>query len=105
MQKPFDQWNKGDLQEEFDLQREKQCKALDAWLARPDEVPIELNEHEQISLNLLREEWNECELREQFSGPIVKLARFNDAKRLILRLRHNPPWRWLFEDRKGLKTS
>ena len=90
MKKPFDQWNKGDLQEEFDLQREKQCKALDAWLARPDEVPIELNEHEQIFLNFLREEaeffieeWNECELREQFIGHIVKFARFNDAKRLI----------------------
>ena len=90
MKKTFNHWNKGDLQEEFDLRREKECEALDAWLAKPDEVPIELNEYEQISLDLLIEEakifieeWNEWELREQFIGYVIKLARFNDAKRLV----------------------
>ena len=90
MKKAFNQWNKGNLQEEFDLRRKKQFQALDVWLARPDEVPIELNEYEQISLNLLIEEakifieeWNEWELRDQFIGHIVKLARFNDAERLV----------------------
>jgi|GEM_PF-5739565 len=90
MKKTFNQWNKGDLQEEFDLRRGKECQALDAWLARPDEVPIELNEYEQITLNFLREEakifieeWNEWELRDQFIGHVVKLARFNDAERLV----------------------
>ena len=90
MKRTFNQWNKGDLHKEFDLQREKQCKALDEWLARPDEVAITLNEFEQVFLNLLVEEaeffieeWNEWELREQFIGHVVKLARFNDAKRLV----------------------
>ncbi|MEM7531146.1 MAG: hypothetical protein AAF639_03130, partial [Chloroflexota bacterium] len=88
--KTFNQWNKGELHKEFDLQREKQSEALDVWLARPDEVSITLNDYEQTSLDLLIEEaeffieeWNEWELREQFIGQVVKLARFNDAKRLI----------------------
>ena len=89
MKKTFNHWNKGELQRKFNLQRENKCEALDAWLARPDEVSITLNEYEQMSLNLyieeakiFIEEWNEWALREQFIGPVVKLARFNDAKRL-----------------------
>jgi len=56
----------------------------------PDEVPITLNDFEQNMLDLSRdeariyiEEWNEWELRDQFIGPIIKLARFNDPERLI----------------------
>jgi len=55
MKEAFNQWNKGDLHKEFGLQREKQCKALDEWIAKPDTGSITLNEYEQISLNFLIE--------------------------------------------------
>ncbi|MEM7530606.1 MAG: hypothetical protein AAF639_00395 [Chloroflexota bacterium] len=90
MKKTFNQWNKGELQREFDLQPIEECEALDAWLAMPNEVPIVLDDFEQSLLERVRsqaktfiEEWNEWELREQFIGIVVNLASFNDAKRLV----------------------
>ncbi|MEM7536436.1 MAG: hypothetical protein AAF639_29905 [Chloroflexota bacterium] len=90
MKKTFNQWNKGELQQEFNLQLLENCEYLNAWLAMPDEIPIALNELEQDVLELARseariyiEEWNEWDLRDQFIGIIVKLAKFNDAKRLV----------------------
>ena len=90
MKKTFNQWSKGELQREFDLRRKKQCKALDAWLAKPDEASITLDDYEQISLRRLIdlaeiyvEEWNEWELRDQFIGLVVNLANFNDPVRLV----------------------
>ena len=90
MKKTFNQWSKGELQREFDLRRKKQCKALDAWLAKPDEASITIDDYEQISLRRLVdlaeiyvEEWNEWELRDQFIGLVVNLANFNDPVRLV----------------------
>jgi len=90
MKKTFNQWNKGELQKEFGLKRHEECEALKTWLSMPDEVPIVLNDLEENMLDFSRdeariyiEEWNEWELRDQFIGPVIKLARFNDAERLV----------------------
>jgi hypothetical protein len=77
--KTFEQWDIDDVERTFGLKRVKHSKTLEDWLVASHPI----NEQEQNTLNILREElsnavndWNEDELKFHFIAPLLGMVRY-----------------------------